>query len=149
MSGVSITNLTRRTSAPRALFIKVAGELLPGWDISLVFVTPARARTLNKKLRSKEYVPNVLSYVVGKKSAEIIICLAEAKAQAPEYGLTVSDFILKLFIHGALHIKGWPHGARMERCEQTLVARYGTAHSNRHRHRDVPGKDGRRRRGLR
>ena len=157
MTGVSIKNLTRRTSAPRSAFSAVAKEVLPSSDISLVFVGPAKARALNIQLRGKDYIPNVLSYALDKHSGEIIICLAEAKKQAPAYGMTERTFVLYLFIHGLLHIKGRVHGASMERSERKLVAKYApsgarslpnvTTHRNRNRHRHVPGKNGRRRGG--
>jgi rRNA maturation RNase YbeY len=149
MSGILIKNETRRRQAPRAVFSKIAKEVLPRWDISLVFVAPAKARALNTQLRKKSYVPNVLSYIVGEKSAEIIICPSEAAKQASDFQLTASSFLLLLFIHGALHIKGWVHGAKMEKCERTLLFKYVQKNSDRHRHRHVPGKDGRRRGNLR
>ncbi|MDE1919216.1 MAG: rRNA maturation RNase YbeY [Patescibacteria group bacterium] len=155
MVGVSIQNLTRRGGVPRFAYAAIAKSVLPGWDLSLVFVTPAKARALNKKLRGKSYVPNVLSYALENKSGEIIICPSEAKKQAPAYGMSTRTFILYLFIHGTLHLKGWAHGARMEKCERTLLARFAkgnvrdylneTTHSHRHRHRDLPGKDSRHR----
>ena len=145
MAGVSIKNLTRSYRGHPSVFSAIAKDVLPGWDISLAFVGEAKARALNKQLRDKDYVPNVLSYTLGKKSAEIIICPSEAARQAPAFQLPASSFLLLLFIHGALHIRGWVHGARMERCERNLLATYGAAHSHRHRHRYVPGKNGRRR----
>ncbi len=141
MPGVSIKNLTRRKSIPRFAYTAIAANALPGWDISLVFVTPAKARALNEQMRGKTYVPNVLSYALGRKSGEIIICLNEAEKQALSYGMSARTFTLYLFIHGVLHIKGWVHGARMEQCERNLLARYETTHSHRHRHRHVPSKD--------
>ena len=149
MAGVSIKNLTRRPLRGRRVFSDIAASVLSEWDISLVFVGPARARALNKQLRNKDYTPNVLSYALGNKSCEIIICPSEAAKQAPVFQLPASSFQLLLFIHGALHVKGWAHGATMEKCEQKLLTRYGTAHSNRHRHRHVPSKSGRRRGTLR
>ncbi len=149
MPGVSINNETRFAyGKSRLAFSKIAKELLPDWEVSLVFVGPAKALSLNKKLRKKSYVPNVLSYVVGDKNCEIIICPSEAKKQAPAYGLTPSAYCLYLFIHGALHIKGWVHGVKMNKCEQKLVTKYGTENNHRHRHRDVPSKNGRSRRGV-
>ncbi len=155
MAGVSIRNLTRRPTAPRAVFTATANEVLPGWDISLVFVGPARARALNEQLRGKDYIPNVLSYALDDASGEIIICPTEAKKQAPDFSMSERDFVLYLFIHGLLHIKGGVHGATMERSERKLLATWGkgnarslpngTTHSNRHRHRHVPSKNGRRR----
>lgn len=125
MAGVSIQNLTRSApGGPRSVFSKVAQKVLPGWEVSLVFVGEKRALALNKKLRGKKYVPNVLSYALGKKSGEIIICPREADRQAASYGMNKQTFILYLFIHGALHIKGWAHGAKMEKCEQALLATF-------------------------
>ena len=102
----------------------MAKKILPGWEISLVFVGEKRALSLNKKLRGKKYIPNVLSYALGKKSGEIIICPREADRQAAAYSMSKRTFILYLFIHGVLHIKGWAHGAKMERCEQVLLATF-------------------------
>ena len=131
------------------MFSEIANDVIPGWDISLAFVGSARAKALNKKLRNKDYVPNVLSYALGKKSGEIIICPNEAQKQAHDLKLSTHDFLLLLFIHGLLHLKGWRHSVRMEECEQKLIAKYGSAHSNRHGHGHVPGKNGRRRGTLR
>jgi len=143
MAGVSIKNFTRRPLRGRRVFSEIAASVLPEWDVSLVFVGAARARSLNKRLRNKNYIPNVLSYAVGDKSCEIIICPNEAAKQAPSFRLPISDFCLLLFIHGLLHIKGWAHGDKMEKCEQKLLKRYETAHSRRNRHRHIPGKNGR------
>src|SRR5690348_16030911 len=117
MAGVSIRNTTRRT-APRLPFEAVAKRILPGWDISLVFIDPKPAQALNKKLRKKSYAPNVLSYEVGTKHGEIVMCLSVADTQAPSYELSPSSFYVLLFIHRCLHLKGYPHGTTMERREQ-------------------------------
>ncbi|MDD2657708.1 MAG: rRNA maturation RNase YbeY [Candidatus Pacebacteria bacterium] len=157
MGSVSIHNSTRQQNVVAGLpFAEVAKKVVPGWDISLAFVGSTKARALNMQLRKKEYVPNVLSYVVGNKSAEIIICPTEAAKQAPDFKLPASSFLLLLFIHGLLHIKGMAHGVTMEQCERKLVATFvtgdarplpnETTHRNRNRHRHLSGEDGRRRR---
>jgi probable rRNA maturation factor len=121
-----------------APFARIARELLPRWEISLAFVTPKVAKALNKQLRGKSYTPNVLSYVVGKNHGEVIICKAEAKKEAKEFGLSYADFLALLFIHALLHLKGGRHGTTMERREQALLKKfgsvsrlYGTSHRNR------------------
>jgi probable rRNA maturation factor len=148
MTDVSIKNFTRSSlGGSRAVFSTMAASILPAWNISLVFVGSKRARDLNKRLRGKTYTPNVLSYEVGKKSGEIFICLQEAKKQAPLHSMSEKTFVFFLFIHGLLHLKGWAHGVRMERCEQKLLAQFINSHvatySNRNRHRHVPDKNGR------
>ena len=140
-------NTRRRQTAPRNAFSILAKEVLPQWDISLVFVGPKKAKTLNETLRNKTYIPNVLSYAVGDKNGEIFICLHEAAKQAPAYNLNLTSYTLLLFIHGLLHLKGWAHGVKMERCEQKLLARfvcsYVATSSNWNRYRHLPDKNGR------
>lgn len=153
MSGVSIHNLTRHERVPRFAYGKITERVLPHWTISLVFVDPTKARELNEKMRGKTYVPNVLSYALDKRHGEIVICLREAEKQSAAYAMDERTFVLYLFIHGILHIKGWVHGVRMETYERKLLAKFAgksartylneTTHSHRHRHRDVPGKNGR------
>lgn len=123
MAKVETTNLTRR-SVPRFAYTKLAAAVLPDWDISLVFVGPKKAQELNMQLRKKSYTPNVLSYALGEKSGEIFICLAEAAKQAPAHDMSERKFVLFLFIHGLLHLKGWAHGGTMEQCERKLLAQF-------------------------
>lgn len=151
---IDITNLTRRP-APRGPFKEIAQTALPGWNVSLVFVGAARAKSLNKKLRNKDYVPNVLSYEVGPKSGEIIICLDVVDKEASDFSLLPSDFCAYLFIHGLMHLKGHPHGPTMDRSEERLMARFNiisnekTPHRNRNRSRHTPHKSGGGRRSSR
>ena len=141
---VDIRNFTRRF-APGFPYKDIAKAIAPGWEISLVFAGKTRAQSLNKVLRKKSYVPNVLSYVSGNKSGEIIICLEVAKQQAPSYDLSYKNFTAFLFIHGLLHLLGKAHGTTMERHERTFLKRFtgadisygdlpvdhGTTHRNR------------------
>jgi rRNA maturation RNase YbeY len=140
LATVSVKNFTRQR-VPRLPFAEVASSRLPGWEISLVFAGEARAQSLNQRLRNKSYTPNVLSYVVGEKSGEIIICAAVAAHEAPDYTHTFAEHVLYLFIHGVLHLEGRAHGATMEKWEQTLLTRFAGAslrtlpHESAHRDR--------------
>jgi probable rRNA maturation factor len=146
---LEICNLTRR-KAPAFAFKKALVRILPAWDISLVFAEPKGAQELNRSLRKKTYVPNVLSYASGKKSGEIIICLSVAAMQAPEYRLSYTNFVGLLFIHALLHLKGMRHGSTMEKAERQALGRIAllypneTTYRNGNRHRHEPNK-GRRR----
>jgi rRNA maturation RNase YbeY len=156
MGSLSIKELSRRGTVPRFAYEKVAAKVLPGWDLSLAFVGPAKALALNKKLRNADYTPNVLSYEVGKKSGEILICLSVAEKQSAAYDMSKENFVLYLFIHGLLHLKGMAHGVTMETRERKLLGLFTKspvrthsshvpAHSNRNRHRHLPSKNGGRR----
>lgn len=60
-------------------------------------------------------ISNVLSFPLSKSSGEILIC----KKAAPPYTLEY------LFIHGLCHLKGYKHGATMERIELRTLKRFG------------------------
>jgi len=150
MGRIEITNLTRRP-APVLPFARVHKEVLPAFTVSLAFVESKRAQAINKATRNKSYIPNVLSYTTSDTSGEIIICLPEARRQAPDFNLPFETFVLFLFIHGLLHLEGQRHGTTMEKSEQELLARFAqgarlstslheTTHRNRNRHRHLPGK---------
>lgn len=135
---VDTRNFTRRP-APVLRYTDMVAKILPGWEISLVFAGERRAKSINQRLRNKDYVPNVLSYETGKKSGEIIICLEVARKQAPDYELPYTAFVGFLFIHGLLHLKGYPHGTTMERYERDYLSRFigvttsdGSTNRNRH-----------------
>lgn len=120
---LDIRNFTK-SPTPRFPYEKALEEILPGWDMSLVFAGTTRAQKMNIALRKKDYIPNVLSYVAGEKSGEIIICPEIAKKQAPEYEMSYTAFVGFLFIHGCLHLKGMQHGDTMDRKELALLKRF-------------------------
>ena len=87
-----------------------------------------------------------------KKSGEVIICTSVARKQAPSYGLEPDTYLLLLFIHALLHLKGGRHGTTMEKREKALLAKFTRAlktphvppHRSRNRRRHLSGKDSRR-----
>jgi rRNA maturation RNase YbeY len=122
MTSLDTRNFTR-SPIPRFPYEEALKTVLPGWEMSLAFAGTTRAQAMNVFLRNKDYVPNVLSYQAGEKSGEIVICLEVAKKQAPDYGMSYTEFVGYLFIHGCFHLKGEQHGATMERKERLLLKR--------------------------
>ena len=70
------------------------------YTLSLVFIGSTRARRLNIEHRSKEYVPNVLSFPLDEKSGEIYITPEVARREAKKFGLSPDGYVGYLFIHG-------------------------------------------------
>lgn len=91
------------------------------YSLSLAFIGKVRAQALNAQYRNATYVPNVLSFPLQKDIGEIYITPTIAEREAPKYDLTKEGYIGYLFIHGLLHLKGYPHGATMEKAEQKFM----------------------------
>lgn len=104
--------------------------------LSLSLVGDSRMRQLNRTYRQRDYATDVLAFpTVPFKGQEepvlgdVIICLPTARAQAATFGNTPDQELLRLLIHGILHLLGYDHerspkeAKRMQRKEQTLFRR--------------------------
>ncbi len=109
----------------RLPFKKIKNDIL-GQDyfLSLVFIGSKRALSLNQKLRNKSYIPNVLSIALTENTGEIYICPAIAYKQAKDFNHSNAGHVAYLFIHGALHLKGYNHGTKMEKAEKFYCDKY-------------------------
>ena len=94
------------------------------YELSLAFVGTKRAQKLNLDYRQKSYVPNVLSFPLSEDCGEIFICPEIAYKEAWEFNLSENGYIVFLFIHGLLHLKGYDHGAKMEELEKRFMKRF-------------------------
>ncbi len=94
------------------------------YTLTLVFIGEKRARDLNRAHREATYVPNILSFPLDAKTGEIYITPLVARREAYKFNMTIRGYIGYLFIHGLLHLKGYDHGATMEKAEKKYVAQY-------------------------
>lgn len=121
----SLINRTKGT-LPSVPFARMKDRILgEEYDLSVVFVTDRESREISLRTKNKDYYPNVLSFPLGDDAGEIFINPAEAKRQAKEFGRTPSNMIAFLYIHGLVHLKGFDHGATMERTEARFRKEFG------------------------
>jgi probable rRNA maturation factor len=92
--------------------------------LSLSFVGPKKAQSLNQTYRKKDYVPNVLSFPLEAKVGEIVICPQVARGEAKKFDLTPDGYIAYLFIHGLVHLKGHDHSDAMDKLEKKYLKQF-------------------------
>jgi probable rRNA maturation factor len=86
-------------------------------DVNIVFVKQKQIKELNKEYRNKDEVTDVLSFNIDSDTTlgEIYLC--------PEYvinnigGKKFKEEILRLLIHGFLHLKGFEHKTKFDEFE--------------------------------
>src|SRR2546423_13906789 len=87
-------------------------------DATIVFISDAAIRKLNRQFRGKNYVTDVLSFPARaerfEKEArgnlgEAIISVERAAAQAKDNALTFTNEVQQLILHGLLHLAGYDH----------------------------------------
>lgn len=113
---------TIRGTLPRIPFARIARTILgPHYDLSLVVSGDTLARTINKRYRHRAYAANVLSFPISKTEGEIFLNAHAAAREAKRFHVSHRARLALLFIHGCLHLKGFLHGATMERMEQKIL----------------------------
>ena len=106
-------------------------------DATIVFVSEAAIRNLNRQFRGKDSATDGLSFPSQPESfesdtetnvGEIVISLGRAQSQAKENGLTLVNEVEQLILHGLLHLCGHDHetdDGEMNRLELKLRKKLG------------------------
>jgi len=106
-------------------------------DVSIVFVSDPAIKQLNRQFRGQNYATDVLSFPNQAEPfesqnegtlGEIVISVNRAAAQAKENGLSFSNEVEQLILHGLLHLCGYDHetdNGEMNRLELKLRKKLG------------------------
>ncbi len=120
---------------PRAVILRAAaraqklfGSRVAGAAASVVFVSAAASRKLNREYRSKDAPTNVLSFASLDRAeiGDIIIAPSVAREEARQMGRTFDEHVAYLFVHGLLHFLGFAHSSpteerRMEAASEKIL----------------------------
>ena len=105
--------------------------------VTIVFVRNDAIRKLNQKFRGRNYPTDVLSFTTQAESfetedqsklGEVVISVERARAQAKENGLSFTNEVQQLILHGLLHLCGYDHEndkGEMNRVELKLRKKLG------------------------
>ncbi|HHE76410.1 MAG TPA: rRNA maturation RNase YbeY [Candidatus Parcubacteria bacterium] len=98
----------------------LADEKEKNKEMSVVLVGESRMRLLNKKYRNKDKPTDVLSFgrtkgvsgFLESELGEIVICPAAIKKNALKYGVSFEEELVRVLVHGILHLLGYNHERR-------------------------------------
>ena len=115
ISFLPISKESRKRKEFKLPFLDIKDKILgKKYELSLVLADKKTVVNLNKQYRDKDYTPNILSFPYSKNTGEIFIHLPTAKKQAPDFEMDFDTYLVFLFIHGCLHLKGLEHSSTME-----------------------------------
>ncbi|HEY4486983.1 MAG TPA: rRNA maturation RNase YbeY [Candidatus Paceibacterota bacterium] len=119
--------ITQKTKGryPNLPFVDIKEHILgKSYDLSLVLTGNTLSKKINKHYKGKDKPANVLAFPLSAKSGELFVDLETVKKQAPSFSLNYRQFLIFIFIHGLLHLKGSRHGSRMETEEKKWMKKY-------------------------
>ena len=121
---IEINNLSK-TSLNKKIFSTVAKKVLSGENrrtenISLAFVDREEIKRINKKFRKKNKATDVLSFGLKERGylGEVVICPEVVAENAKKYSNTFKAEMMKVFVHGILHLLGYDHEKSKRQAEE-------------------------------
>jgi probable rRNA maturation factor len=113
---------TTKGKLPRLPFESVKDKILgTDYELGVKFLSPKKQKEINTLYRNKNSTTNILSFSVSKTSGDLTFDLQKVKKDAKEFDMIYPKFLLYLFIHGLLHLKGMEHSSTMEKEERKYL----------------------------
>jgi probable rRNA maturation factor len=130
MIAVRVFNAHPKRRIKRAETLRLArlvlyGERRRSADVNIVFVNDREMLKLNTTYLRHRYPTDVLSFLLGDDSrgrrvdGEVYVNLDQAKLQASEYNVTISNEVARLVIHGVLHLIGYGDDTKVNKRQMT------------------------------
>lgn len=108
----AVLDAERRAAQPRGRHV----------DVTITFVGPSHMRALNRTWKDRDVPTDVLAFPLpgpeGTVTGDVYICPAVARAYAREHAVPVRQELIRLVVHGTLHVLGYDHpdGSGRTRC---------------------------------
>lgn len=106
----------------------VKNNLLPSdieVDVSLAVVDLEEIEKINSKYRKKEVPTDILSFCYEKNekllNGELIINFDVIDRHAKEYGVSQQQEVVRILIHGVLHLTGYEHSKEMFDLQKKII----------------------------
>ncbi len=98
----------------------IKSEKKQGLSINLIFVDDKKIKKINTDFRFKNSETDVISFNYNERrysGGDIFISVDSARNNAKKYGVDFQQEILRLVVHGILHVLGYDHTKKFYRTE--------------------------------
>jgi probable rRNA maturation factor len=102
----------------RAVRHTLASQGVGAAEISLTLLDDAEIRALNKSFLGHDRPTDVLAFSLGPGPAllgDVYVGAEQARRQAAELGISLAEELVRLAVHGTLHVAGHDHPEGEER----------------------------------
>ena len=123
-----------------------SGEKVPVSSISVLFISDDEIKLVNKKYLNHDITTDVITFPLNDEpepvEGEIYISIDTTRQNSEEFGVTHKSELLRVAIHGALHLAGFDDSTSISKSEMKAKENYylnligeSSAMEN---HREVP-----------
>jgi probable rRNA maturation factor len=123
-----ITVTGRRPPLARAAVVRAVETVLAGErrraDVSITFLGPVRMRRLNAEWKRRDRLTDVLAFSLASpgspRQGDVYVCRAMALISARARKIPLREELLRLVIHGTLHVLGHDHPEGEDRTRSVM-----------------------------
>lgn len=112
--------------AESCLFV-LAEEGIPKGEVSITLMDDEGIRTLNRDYFGKDEPTDVIAFALHTEGdpvlGDVYLGADQARRQALELGIPLEEELLRLAIHGTLHVLGYRHPEGEDRVESDMFLR--------------------------
>jgi rRNA maturation RNase YbeY len=113
-NSIQIFNNTSQKFLPLKKIQAIAAKILEDYhikdsEISIIFLTDTEIQKINSQYLNHNYATDVISFNFEEENleGEIYISVDTARIQAQEYKVSLTNEVLRLSIHGIMHLLGY------------------------------------------
>jgi probable rRNA maturation factor len=107
--------ISEKGKLPNLPFLKIKNEILgKDFDLTIIYTSKEKNLELNKKYRSKDYIPNILTFPYSDTEGEIYMSRGIAYTQYKDFDMPYQKYLTLLIVHGCLHLKGHTHDTKQD-----------------------------------
>jgi len=99
------------------------GEDVGGAEVSVTFLSGQRMRALNRRALGRDRATDVIAFGLphpGRVVGDVYVCPNVARRNARQLGISEGEEILRLIVHGTLHVLGYEHPEEEGRTVSTM-----------------------------
>jgi probable rRNA maturation factor len=112
---VSFAGERRALSVPavrRAVTTVLDGQQAGAASVTVTFMSAARMRALNRRTFGRDCATDVIAFSLphaDRLVGDVYVCPSRARCAARRFGVTPREELLRLVVHGTLHVLGHNH----------------------------------------
>lgn len=99
------------------------GEKVRNAQVSIVMVSDASIHAMNRQYLQHDYPTDIITFPLEEESidGELYISVETAQRQAVEYGVSLTNELLRLAAHGTLHLVGYDDTSDEQRAAMKIL----------------------------
>ena len=117
MAGSAVVVVAGRAPLPAEAAARAVREVLRrerrAAFISLTFLGRDRMRALNRRYKGRRGATDVLAFALpgpdGGLAGDVYVCPWYARREAKRHRVPLREELVRLIVHGTLHVLGWDH----------------------------------------